>query len=280
MVKKACYTLLAAATAMFWGSSANAGITSFFPINDNPNVTITTGGAIIISETGAPDQNVEIQTTGFQIDTNRNRIGKDVPLPGGHHFGRTDRNGKVTFPGLAPAITVQEQDFKVFDYTQSIGDPAILSAAAYEGGAVVPLWEWLLQNGYTNSNAIIQPDFFSTDGSPMFVAVDLAKLGDFGALFTGSHNFGDTFTVGASDMLAGLPGELFSTTLPVLGSSGWEVTPVQNGTEVVYGAFHSTTGSVPEPATWTMMLLGFGTVGYAMRKRPSVRIPSVNYAFS
>lgn len=29
-------------------------------------------------------------------------------------------------------------------------------------------------------------------------------------------------------------------------------------------------GAVPEPATWGMMLLGFGGVGYAMRRRPKV----------
>jgi hypothetical protein len=26
-------------------------------------------------------------------------------------------------------------------------------------------------------------------------------------------------------------------------------------------------GAVPEPATWAMMLLGFGAVGYSMRRR-------------
>jgi hypothetical protein len=30
-------------------------------------------------------------------------------------------------------------------------------------------------------------------------------------------------------------------------------------------------GTVPEPATWAMMLLGFGVMGFAMRSRPSVR---------
>jgi hypothetical protein len=30
-------------------------------------------------------------------------------------------------------------------------------------------------------------------------------------------------------------------------------------------------GSVPEPATWAMMLIGFGLVGYTMRRRSSVR---------
>ena len=30
-------------------------------------------------------------------------------------------------------------------------------------------------------------------------------------------------------------------------------------------------GSVPEPATWAMMLLGFAGIGFAMRNRPKVR---------
>jgi hypothetical protein len=30
-------------------------------------------------------------------------------------------------------------------------------------------------------------------------------------------------------------------------------------------------GAVPEPATWAMMLIGFGLVGFAMRKRSSLR---------
>ncbi|RYD25932.1 MAG: PEP-CTERM sorting domain-containing protein [Lysobacteraceae bacterium] len=31
------------------------------------------------------------------------------------------------------------------------------------------------------------------------------------------------------------------------------------------------TPAVPEPGTWALMILGFGVVGYAMRRRPSVR---------
>ena len=33
----------------------------------------------------------------------------------------------------------------------------------------------------------------------------------------------------------------------------------------------STTGAVPEPATWAMMLAGFGMVGFAVRRRQSVK---------
>ena len=30
-------------------------------------------------------------------------------------------------------------------------------------------------------------------------------------------------------------------------------------------------GAIPEPATWAMMLIGFGAVGYSMRRRPQAR---------
>ncbi|WP_341207097.1 FxDxF family PEP-CTERM protein [uncultured Sphingomonas sp.] len=33
----------------------------------------------------------------------------------------------------------------------------------------------------------------------------------------------------------------------------------------------SWTSAVPEPGSWALMILGFGIVGYAMRRRPSVR---------
>ena len=39
-----------------------------------------------------------------------------------------------------------------------------------------------------------------------------------------------------------------------------------------------TPGAVPEPATWGMMILGFGAMGYAMRRRAKVRVTSVSFA--
>jgi hypothetical protein len=38
-------------------------------------------------------------------------------------------------------------------------------------------------------------------------------------------------------------------------------------TTSLVGALNSTGGAVPEPATWAMMLLGFGAIGCAMRRR-------------
>jgi len=43
------------------------------------------------------------------------------------------------------------------------------------------------------------------------------------------------------------------------------------GTQYRYNVtFAAATGAVPEPATWAMMLMGFGAVGFAMRRRQSV----------
>jgi PEP-CTERM motif len=38
-------------------------------------------------------------------------------------------------------------------------------------------------------------------------------------------------------------------------------------------------GAIPEPATWAMMILGFGMIGGAMRRRRAVR-PTVRVAYS
>ena len=41
------------------------------------------------------------------------------------------------------------------------------------------------------------------------------------------------------------------------------------GTARVSGTFTLLSNSVPEPATWAMMLMGFGAVGFAMRRKRS-----------
>ena len=46
-----------------------------------------------------------------------------------------------------------------------------------------------------------------------------------------------------------------------------------NGTSQGGGSYTAnvTFAAVPEPATWALMILGFGVVGYSMRRRPAVR---------
>ena len=68
----------------------------------------------------------------------------------------------------------------------------------------------------------------------------------------------------------------------------WALAPVQLGngahTIEVVGSLLGPTGSysgtlnvaaVPEPATWAMMLIGFGAIGFSMRRRPRATLAQV-----
>lgn len=50
---------------------------------------------------------------------------------------------------------------------------------------------------------------------------------------------------------------------------GFRMSSTQNAFEIDNIAL--VTGGVPEPSTWAMMLLGFGAIGFAMRRRKSTR---------
>lgn len=69
--------------------------------------------------------------------------------------------------------------------------------------------------------------------------------------------------------LAGLGVGAGTFTLTFQGTPG-----TQNGSFGGSVAFlaNQATSAVPEPATWAMMLMGFGAVGYSLRRRPSARL--------
>lgn len=59
------------------------------------------------------------------------------------------------------------------------------------------------------------------------------------------------------------------------GSGGEQLTGLRFSTDSNAFEFDNirfaAAAAVPEPGTWAMMILGFGVVGYAMRRRPSLR---------
>lgn len=102
-----------------------------------------------------------------------------------------------------------------------------------------------------------------------------------GAQITGQY-VGSVFTGGTSSAVGG-----FNYTLT---GFGWDRSPADNvsayravsgGDPADYtGQFAysvAAVAAVPEPATWAMMLLGFGGIGFAMRRRSQVRT-TVSYA--
>lgn len=74
--------------------------------------------------------------------------------------------------------------------------------------------------------------------------------------------------------------------MPNSGTTGQRISLTSSG-QAIYGlrlysgqpAFEvdnvNFSAAVPEPATWAMMILGFGAVGFAMRRRSSVRTGAV-----
>jgi len=86
----------------------------------------------------------------------------------------------------------------------------------------------------------------------------------------------------------GVPTDLYYLSgLGTIGFGGGTVTGIQiSSTQFVGNAFHAfgnesftlnVSAAVPEPGTWAMMLLGFGAIGVAMRRRKptAVALPQV-----
>ena len=105
------------------------------------------------------------------------------------------------------------------------------------------------------------------------------NFGDFGAdsdlftltAFSGANGTGSVVgTTNVNYGLGSLPGSI--GTASFTGSPFQSVSFIGGSTgfpnSVYYDNFVATvTGAVPEPATWAMMLIGFGAIGVAMRRR-------------
>lgn len=101
----------------------------------------------------------------------------------------------------------------------------------------------------------------SWDRDGIVIGFDGLPGGPFGSTFT-NIQFQARDLIGTGGIANGLPLNRFATSF--FGGFGGSNTSAR-----VYGDL-SIDGAVPEPATWALMILGFGAVGYAMRRRKAV----------
>jgi hypothetical protein len=119
--------------------------------------------------------------------------------------------------------------------------------------------------------------FFQSDGFPQTVTFSggtytLSSIdflfgfsGGIEALFTSSSGSVETVSsIGTHDFGSGFSGISFFTIAFQNGDTGSGFT--------LDNIRLNATSSVPEPATWAMMLFGFGAVGFAMRRRKIVAL--------
>jgi hypothetical protein len=185
-------------------------------------------------------------------------------------------------PAHAVAVTDPTGDF----LSSFIGDPALdtdLDVTAFSvtydplalmfnfsatmAGAINPSREGLYVIGANTGTGVIQP--FADVGAPNVIfnqAIVVRKTGVAG--------------VGANPLTATIDGNSFSLAVPLalLPSTGfspynygfnlWPRVALGNNNQISdFAPDNATIAPIPEPATWALMILGFGLAGAALRRR-------------
>lgn len=107
---------------------------------------------------------------------------------------------------------------------------------------------------------------FTFDGN--FNALTAGTLMNGNELHFGQTLFGQTIIGAHFGNIAGPAGNVSTFWLFDLGTTGANFITLDNPEGFSNAVLYTTEApGVPEPATWAMMLLGFGVAGYAMRRR-------------
>jgi len=103
------------------------------------------------------------------------------------------------------------------------------------------------------------------------LVVGAQSISNFFLLTGGTGPASISFSLNGISSIVRTPGFLDVTATGTLSATGFDTTPgvfrfsTQGGGNMV--TFSATTTAVPEPATWALMLLGFGSIGFVMRRR-------------
>lgn len=197
--------------------------------------------------------------------------------------------GLVSISSTAQAAdTINFQKYAAGTLASAKGVTFSTAGGSSDGTAVVSNGYFDSINSLNNSSVVAQANGnYPTAESLIFSFSQLASLVSFtynnygslnGGFYTAYNSSNGVISTGNLDGING-----FST----VTVSGTDISRLvlDNGTSGnyswVFGVgqlnFTSATGAVPEPATWAMMLAGFGLIGFAARRRQSVKT-TVTYA--
>ncbi len=151
-------------------------------------------------------------------------------------------NGTVGIGGAAVTFTTTEAGGLDLDAsgqaTISAGDEGTLEDLTFQ-----------ILTGFSAAEFNLNP--LNVQGGPISFGVTITTLGGYTESFTtGNQRF--AVVAGAGETLTSV-----SITTPTTAGFG-ALTQLR---------VRGPVGAVPEPATWAMMLLGFGGIGYSMRRR-------------
>ncbi|MEO7411612.1 MAG: FxDxF family PEP-CTERM protein [Sphingomicrobium sp.] len=167
--------------------------------------------------------------------------------------------GAAALVALAPAAQAQATGGTISDFSNDVGAGGTFTSGFSESVLTNPFTETL--NFTTTTSGLLSIFVGSTattaENDTDFTSVFLSGTGLVGNILI-PQVLGDPTEIRS---LAGLGIGAGNFTLTVQGTPG-----TQNGSFGGSVAFVAQS-AVPEPATWAMMLMGFGGIGVAMRRR-------------
>lgn len=172
--------------------------------------------------------------------------------------------GSTTYPDGTPVgpngeLTHQDNDYVTF----TVPAGYVLSQFLLGNGTTImtsPRIDRVFLGLAVGSNVVVDPSFTSAAGLLGFTLVSEAQLGT---------DILPAIGASAPAMFYPVPG---ATTFTGPLSAGTYTLWLTDGDEAASYSFNAvvTAAAVPEPATWAMMIAGFGAIGVAMRGRRKV----------
>ena len=172
----------------------------------------------------------------------------------------------INFDSLAEGDVVTTQ-FPGVTFSSQTGLEILVTAQAGAFGTSLPNFI-CTGAGSISCTGAVYVDFASAVSGLTFLAVGDDNTGDIGDV----RAFAGALLLGTIDIIGdGNPfGSPYLVDLSAFsGVTRIEIANIRDEFGLGYDdfTFDASDGAVPEPSTWAMMLLGFGAVGFAMRRR-------------